>query len=125
MKITYYITTGLISIAMVFSTYAYFTKPELKDAFQHLGFPDYFRIELALAKLLAAIALWVPIRLVRETAYIGLSISFISAVIAHIAVSDSIGHILYPAFVLGITILSYISHLKILSATGSRSASLL
>jgi len=109
MKITYYIATGLISIAMAFSTYAYLTKPELKEAFQHLGFPDYFRIELALAKLLAAIALWIPIRLVRETAYIGLSISFVSAVIAHIAVHDSVGHILYPVFVLAILILSYIT----------------
>ena len=104
-KITYYISTGLISAAMAFSTFAYLTKPELKQAFQHLGFPDYFRIELAIAKLLAAIAIWLPIRLVRETAYIGLSISFVSAFIAHIAVGDSTGHIVYPIVVLGILVL--------------------
>jgi len=109
MRITYYITTGLLSIAMAFSTFAYLTKPELKDAFQYLGFPDYFRIELALAKFLAAIALWVPIRLVREIAYIGLSISFVLAVVAHIAVHDSVGHILYPVFVFGILISSYVT----------------
>ena len=109
-KITYYISTGLISVAMAFSTFAYLTKPELKQAFQHLGFPDYFRIELAIAKLLAAIAIWLPFRLVRETAYIGLSISFVSAFIAHIAVGDSTGHILYPIVVWGILILSFFTN---------------
>jgi len=112
-KITYYITTGLMSFAMLFSTYAYLTKPELKLAFAHLGFPDYFRIELAIAKLLAAIALWLPVRLLKEAAYIGLAISFISAVIAHIAMNDATGHIVYPAIILGILVVSYVSYNKI------------
>lgn len=56
-KITYYITTGLLSLAMAFSAFAYLSNPALKEGFQHLGFPDYFRIELAIAKGLAAIAL--------------------------------------------------------------------
>jgi len=111
-RITYYITTALMSFAMLFSTYAYLTKPELKQAFEHLGFPDYFRIELAIAKGIAAIALWLPFRLAKETAYIGLSISFVSAVIAHIASNDSAGHILYPVFVLTILIVSYVSYTK-------------
>ncbi|HEY0262695.1 MAG TPA: DoxX family protein [Chitinophagales bacterium] len=108
-KITYYATTGLMSFAMAFSTYAYLTKPELKAAFEHLGFPDYFRIELAIAKLFAAIALWLPFRLAKETAYIGLTISFVSAIIAHIAVGDPF---LPPVIVLAILIVSYITYLK-------------
>jgi hypothetical protein len=111
-KIIYYTTTGLMALAMLFSTYAYLANPQLKWAFQHLGFPGYFRVELAIAKFLAAIALWVPVRLIKEVAYIGLSISFVSAVIAHIAVGDSIGHTLYPAFVLMILVVSYIYNNK-------------
>lgn len=111
-KITYYATTGLISFAMLFSTYTYLTKPELKEAFQHLGFPDYFRVELAIAKFIAAIALWLPVRLLKETAYIGLSISFVSAFIAHIAVGDPIGHIIYPLVILAILIVSYVTYAK-------------
>lgn len=109
-KIVYYVTTALISASMAFSTYAYLSKPELKDAFQHLKLPDYFRIELAIAKLLASMAIWLPIRLAREAAYVGLTISFVSAVIAHIAVNDSIGHILYPVFVQAILIASYLTY---------------
>lgn len=112
-RFVYYITTGLISAAMLFSTYAYLANPQLKWAFQHLGFPDYLRIELAIAKFLAAITIWLPVRLLKEAAYIGLAISFISAFIAHISVGDSTGHILYPVFVLGILIASYITYRKL------------
>lgn len=100
-KITYYITTGLMSLAMLFSAYAYLAKPELKQAFGHMGFPDYFRVELAVAKLLAAIALWLPVRLLREGAYTGLAICFISAVIAHIAMNDAASHIISPIIFFG------------------------
>lgn len=118
-KITYYATTGLMSLAMLFSTYAYLTKPELKEAFQHLGFPDYFRVELAIAKCMAAVALWLPVRWLRETAYIGLAVSFVSACIAHAAVNDPVGYIVYPLSVLVILVLSYLSRAKM---AGSRIA---
>ncbi len=111
-KITYYLTTGIISAAMIFSLYAYLTNPEVKLAFRHLGFPDYFRVELGIAKFLAAVALWLPVRLLKEAAYIGLAISFVSAFIAHIAVGDSAGQIIYPVFVLAILITSYITYRK-------------
>jgi len=117
-KIIYYSSTGLISLAMLFSTYAYLTKPELKGAFQHLGFPDYFRIELAVAKCMAAIAIWLPVRLLKEAAYIGLAISFVSAAIAHIASGDPTGHIIYPLVVLAILIVSYITHNKMNKTPG-------
>lgn len=111
-KITYYAATGLISFAMLFSAYAYLTKPELQGAFQHLGFPDYFRVELAIAKFIAAIALWLPVRLLKEAAYIGLSISFVSAFIAHITVGDPVGNIISPLVVLTILIVSYAAYVK-------------
>lgn len=115
-KITYYATTGLMSVGMAFSAYAYLANPELKSGFQHLGFPDYFRIELAIAKLLAAIALWLPVRLVKEAAYVGLSISFVSAFIAHIAVGDPTFNIVYPIIVLAILVVSYVTYQKLLTA---------
>jgi len=111
-RIIYYATTGLMSFAMLFSTYAYLTKPELKEAFQHLGFPDYFRIELAIAKFIAAIALWLPVRILKEAAYIGLAISFVSAIISHIVLEDSTFHTVAPIVVLGVLISSYVTYNK-------------
>lgn len=114
-KITYFIATGLMSLAMTFSAFAYITNPELKEAFHHLGFPDYFRIELAIAKLLAAIALWIPLRLIREAAYIGLTINFISAFIAHAAVGDPAFNTIYPLLILAILVVSYMAYQKLQS----------
>ncbi len=112
-KITYYVTTGLISLAMAFSAFAYLSNPALKEAFLHLGFPDYFRIELGIAKGLAAVALWLPFRLAKEVAYIGLSISFISAFIAHVVVGDPTFTIVYPLIILAILVVSYITYRKL------------
>lgn len=115
-KITYYISTGLIAALMLFSAYAYLTNPDMKGAFQHLGFPDYFRIELAIAKLLAAFALWVPFRLAKDIAYIGLSISFISAVIAHTAAGDPVSARIVPLVIWAILVVSYLTSRKLAAA---------
>lgn len=119
-KITYYVTTGLLSLAMAFSAFAYLANPELKEGFHHLGFPDYFRIELGLAKGLAAIALWLPFRLVKEVAYIGLSISFISAFIAHVAVGDPPSAFVNPVIVLIILVVSYLMYHKLSNSAVSK-----
>jgi hypothetical protein len=115
-KILYYFTTGSLSLAMAFSTFAYLTNPALKEAFVQLGFPNFFRIELGIAKGLAAIALWLPFRLIKEVAYIGLSISFISAFIAHMAVGDHLFNTVYPLFVFAILVVSYVSNQRLLAA---------
>jgi len=88
--IIYWVSTGLFSFLMLFSAYSYFAKPELAAAFKHLGFPDYFRIELAVAKIIAALVLVIPqiSTRVKEWAYAGLGITFISAAIAHFSSGD-------------------------------------
>ena len=88
--IIYWVSTGLFSFMMLFTAYSYFTKPEMAAAFKHLGFPDYFRIELAVAKILAALVLVIPqiSTRVKEWAYAGLGITFISAAIAHFSSGD-------------------------------------
>jgi hypothetical protein len=90
-KIIFWVTTGLVGIMMLFSAFNYLTNEEMKGAFVHLGFPNYFRIELAVAKILGAAALLlpgIPVR-IKEFAYSGFTIVFISAFIAHLAVGDA------------------------------------
>ena len=92
-KIIYWITTGIISLMMLFSAYAYFADPKVTEGFQKMGFPDWFRIELGLAKAVAGLVLIVPqipVR-VKEWAYAGLGITFISAAIAHYNLGDKPG----------------------------------
>src|SRR5882762_9240290 len=88
--IIYWASTGLISFMMLFSAYSYFTNPGMAAAFKHLGFADYFRQELAVAKILAALVLIIPQipTRIKEWAYAGLGITFISATIAHFSSGD-------------------------------------
>ncbi|WP_316755449.1 DoxX family protein [Pedobacter aquatilis] len=112
-KITYWISTAIVSLMMIFSAYSYFTNPEVKQGFQHLGFPDYFRVELAIAKILGAIILLAPIKgQVKEWAYAGFAFTFISAFIAHSASGDPINNRIGPIVFSVVLALSYFTYHK-------------
>lgn len=115
-KITYYATTGIISAMMLFIAYETLTKPEVKVSMAHLGFPDYFRVELGIAKIIGAVFLWVPVRLIKETAYIGFSIMFLSASIAHYAVGDPADKVVAGLVFLAILMVSYVSNIRLQKA---------
>src|SRR5262249_7725048 len=87
--IVYWIVTVLFSLQMGFTVYAQLRLPQVAAMFTHLGFPDYFRVELSWAKLfgLALLLAPVPARL-KEWAYAGFAITLGSALIAHFAVGD-------------------------------------
>jgi hypothetical protein len=109
-RIIYWITTSLFSIMMLFSAFSYFTNEEVKGGFTHLGFPDYFRIELGIAKALGAIVLLLPIirGVLKEVAYAGFFITFVSAFIAHLSSGDPISMLVGPLVFLAILITSYL-----------------
>ena len=108
-KIIYWITTGIISVMMLFSAFNYFTNEGIKAAFVHLGFPSYFRIELATAKIIGIIALLLPITPfgIKQFAYFGFTITFISAFIAHLSSGDPVSVAAAPLVFLGILIVSF------------------
>ena len=58
----FWIATALFCLQIGFTAYAQLSLPVVAEAFAHLGFPDYFRVELALAKLLGVVVLLVPRR---------------------------------------------------------------
>ncbi len=112
-KLIYYVTTGLMSVAMFFAGYAYLASPDMKQIIvEHFGFPDFFRIEIGIAKIIAAIALWVPLRHVKISAYVGLAVMFLSGFIAHMAYGDPFGNTIAPLIALALLITSYISYNK-------------
>lgn len=110
-KIIYWITTGLVVLGMLASFYNYFFNPALKIAYAHIGFPDWFRIELGIAKLLGALALAIPMvpRRIKEWAYFGFFVNFFSAILAHYAVGDPVFNLMAPLLMLILVIVSYIT----------------
>ena len=87
----YWIATSLFALQMGFTAYAQLRLPQVAEAFDHLGFPDYFRVELSLLKLAGILVLLLPApdRL-KEWAYAGFAITLGSALIAHLAVGDGV-----------------------------------
>lgn len=87
--IIYWVITGIFVLQIGFTAYAQLTLPQVAEAFRHMGFPDYFRIQLSCAKFIgiALLLLPVPPRM-KEWAYAGFAIDLASAVIAHLAVGD-------------------------------------
>ncbi|TKC62090.1 DoxX family protein [Pedobacter hiemivivus] len=112
-KITYYVTTAIIALMMTYSAYAYLTQDAMKQAFHHLGYPDYFRIELAVIKILGVIALLAPIQgRIKEWAYAGFTITFVSAFIAHTSAGDPGSIAAAPAIFFVLLAVSYITYHK-------------
>ncbi len=109
-RIIYWITTGLFSAMMLFSAYMYFTAPEAKVSFDHLGFPDYFRIELGIAKLLGAFALLLPFtpKGLKQFSYAGFTINLISASVAHASSGDNATAVITPLLFLIVLVVSYL-----------------
>lgn len=86
----------------------YFAHPFFVEAFKQLGFPAYFRIELAIAKILGMVALLVPTvpRIIKEWAYVGFAITFISGSMAH-GLIDGFGKGTAPLISLTALVVSY------------------
>ena len=90
-SVIYWIVTGLFCLQMTFTAYGQLRMPQVAAAFQHLHFPDYFRVELSLAKLLGVLLLLLPLpSRLKEWAYAGFAIDLGSAIIAHVSVGDGV-----------------------------------
>jgi hypothetical protein len=140
-RIIYQVTTGIVCAVMLFSVINFNIPnpvgPEVyrrEGAFQHLGLPDYMRIELTIAKILGLIALLVPgiPSKIKEFAYFGFAITLISASFAHYSSGDGILFIIDPLLFLGVLSISYIyyqklekgkAHLRASSSTASFNSS--
>ena len=89
LAIGFWIATALFCLQIGFTAYAQLRLPQVAEAFAHLGFPDYFRVELSLAKMLGVVVLLAPVPArLKEWAYAGFAITLGSALIAHLSVGD-------------------------------------
>ena len=87
--IAYWIVTALFCLQMGFTAFAQLRLPQVAEAFTHLGFPGYFRVELSWAKVIGVVLLLTPVPArLKEWAYAGFAITLVSALIAHFSVGD-------------------------------------
>jgi hypothetical protein len=77
--------------------------------FRHLGYPDYFRQLLGVAKLLGVAALVAPMPnpTLREWAYAGFAFTCIGAAVSHVMSGDPIGKAIGSSLALALLLTSY------------------
>ncbi len=110
LKIAYWVVTGLFCLMMAASGSMYLAgAPQVVEGFRHLGYPDYFRPLLGIAKVLGAVALLVPFvpRSLREWAYGGFVINLVAASVSHAAMGDPAANAISPLVILGFLLASH------------------
>jgi hypothetical protein len=117
--IGFWIVTALLCLQIGFTAYAQLGLPQVAEAFAHLGFPDYFRVELAWAKLLGVVLLLAPVPArLKEWAYAGFAFTLGSALIAHFAVGDGPEAWSFAAGTAVLWALSYFLWLRVQAMSG-------
>lgn len=116
MKVIYWSSTAIISAFLFLSSYSYLFSKSTIQGIKNLGFPDFFRVELAVLKLIAAIVLIIPFASLqlKEWTYAGVGLFLITALVAHIKHKDSIFIMLLLLILLAILIISNIYMNKLL-----------
>jgi len=116
-NVIYWVSTTLVSAMLILSALSYFFHQNTIDGVRELGFPDFFRIQLAVLKLIAIVVLLLPFfsLQVKEWAYVGVALFYITAIVAHSAHKDPIAINLINLFFLILLIVSNIYLQKIVS----------
>lgn len=121
--ILYWVFTTLFCLEMSFTAY-YELLPQGAQAFARLGFHNSdFRLELSLAKLAGAVVLLVPMipARLKEWAYAGFAINLVSAVIAHLSISDRPAAFIPSSLTSVLWVISYLSWRRMEAAKANRS----
>ena len=109
-KIIFWITTGMIflfeGVVPAFTSQS----AAAKEGLHHLGYPEYFGNFFVVFKVLGALALIIPAvpARVKEWAYAGFAIDFISASISYMVVDGFGMFAVFPLIVLAVLVVSYV-----------------
>ncbi len=82
--------TLILCAFLLLSSYTYFFSESTIDGVRDLGFPDFFRIQLGVLKILAVVILLLPKAPIylKEWAYAGFFFDFVLAFVAHLQAQD-------------------------------------
>lgn len=109
LKIVYWATT-IVAGAMLAFALSYLTgSAQIVEGFNHLGYPQYLRVILGVAKPAAGLVLLLPgLRVLKEWAYAGAAFAWSMATIAHWRAGDGAAS-LFPLVLLVFLAVSYLT----------------
>jgi len=91
-KTLYWASTLITTFFLLLSAYSYFFSKNTIEGLRDLGFPDFFRVQLGVLKLLAVAVLLLPgtPTFIKDWGYVGVGLFLLTAMVAHIAHRDSV-----------------------------------
>lgn len=109
LEVAYWVSTTIFALLILVQGSMYFFSDTIAKNIREMGFPDYFRLQLGMAKLVGGALLLIPFTgRLKEWVYAGFTFNLVSASIAHIASGHPIHKIVMPFVFLTILGLSYI-----------------
>jgi hypothetical protein len=86
----FWISTTIAALALALGGWSYFFHPPTIQGIGELGFPDFFRRELGVLQIAGACVLLLPAvpRPLKEWAYAGAVLFYVTAILAHAAHRD-------------------------------------
>lgn len=111
-KITFWVTTTLIFLFEGVMPALTSQSEMAKESLEHLGYPAYFGIALAIFKVLGTLALMIPQvpKTLKEWAYAGFVFDFLFASISHAAIDGFGMEAIFPFIILAVLLVSYRSY---------------
>lgn len=107
-KTIYWAATAAIAFISIGGAIGLLTSPFMIRTVDQMGFPGYFRVELAIGKIIGGLVLLLPVaRNIKEWAYAGLAVNVLSAFVAFAAIHGTPDQYIWPAVVLLLLIISY------------------
>ena len=113
-KIIFWISTGLLALFILPGIF-FLNSPVALQGAEHLGIPNWLRLEVGIGHFIGALILVIPMfgKRIKEWAYVALGIEYISAFIAHVCIDGFIGDSFFPLVIFAILLVSYIYYHKL------------
>ena len=113
-KIIYWVTTGILAL-FILPGILFMNSAMALEGTKHLGLPNWLHVEVGIGQFIGGLILIIPFinARVKEWAYVGIGIVYLSALIAHLSVDGFIAMSFLPLVFFALLIISYIYFRKI------------
>ncbi|RZK92292.1 MAG: DoxX family protein [Pedobacter sp.] len=114
-KVAYWVSTGLLALFILPGVF-FMNSPEAQEGTKHLGIPQWLALEIGIGHFIGGLILILPFigKRIKEWAYVGCGIKYISALIGHLAVDGPVAVSFSPLVIFGLLLISYFTYHQLL-----------
>ena len=110
-KVAYWVSTGLLALFILPGVF-FMNSPQAQEGTKHLDIPTWLAMEIGIGHFIGGLILILPFigKRIKEWAYVGCGIKYISALIGHLAVDGLVPMSFSPLVVFTLLLISYLTY---------------